>query len=200
MKSELKAFNRWDTEGIKVEDPGLISYINLEPRIVPKTGARYAGSRFHKSKIFVVERLINKLMVSGHKSKKHIISSGRNTGKANSAYALVEEAFELIEKKLNKNPIEVFVKALENAAPREEIITIEYGGARYPKAVEVSPQRRIDVAIRYMVQGVYQKSFDNKRSAVSNLVDEIINAYSASTNSAAVAKKYEMERQSDSSR
>ncbi len=199
-EAEIKAFNRWSVEGIKVVDPGLINYISIKPRIMPKTGARYAGNRFHKSRVFIVERLINKLMVSGHKSGKHLISSGRNTGKALSAYALVEEAFSIIEKKLNKNPIEVFVKAVENAAPREEIITIEYGGARYPKAVEVAPQRRIDQALKYMAQGVYQKSFDNKKSAVSNLVDEIINAYGKSSNSAAVAKKYEMERQCDSSR
>ena len=199
-ESEIKVFNKWSVEGIKVSDPGLVNYITLKPRIVPKTGARYASNRFHKSKIFIVERLINKLMISGHKSGKHLISSGRNTGKAISTYQLVEKAFTIIEKKLNKNPIEVFVKALENAAPREEIITIEYGGARYPKAVEVAPQRRIDQALKYMVQGVYQKSFDNKKSAVTNLVEEITNAYSKSTNSAAVAKKYEMERQSDSSR
>jgi small subunit ribosomal protein S7 len=199
-ESEIKVFNKWSVEGIKVSDPGLVNYITLKPRIVPKTGARYASNRFHKSKIFIVERLINKLMISGHKSGKHLISSGRNTGKAISTYKLVEDAFTIIEKKLNKNPIEVFVKAVENAAPREEIITIEYGGARYPKAVEVAPQRRIDQALKYMVQGVYQKSFDNKKSAVANLVEEITNAYAKSTNSAAVAKKYEMERQSDSSR
>ncbi len=198
--TELKAFNRWSVNNIKVEDPGLQEYINLEPRVVPKTGARYAGSRFHKSKIFIVERLMNKLMVSGHKSKKHLISSGRNSGKSVSVYKMVEEALTIIEKKLNKNPIEVFVKALENAAPREEIITIEYGGARYPKAVEVAPQRRIDLALRYMVQGVYQKSFDKKRSAVSNLVNEIINAYNSSNDSAAISKKLELERQADSAR
>ncbi|MEM3374618.1 MAG: 30S ribosomal protein S7 [Candidatus Woesearchaeota archaeon] len=197
---EVKAFNRWSTEGIKVSDPGLVNYITLKPRIMPKTGARYGSKRFHKSKIFIVERLMNKMMVAGHKSGKHFISSGRNTGKALSVYKLVEEAFIKIEQKTGKNPVEVFVKALENAAPREEIITIEYGGARYPKAVEVAPQRRIDQAIKYMVQGVYQKSFDNKKSAVDNLVDEIINAYNCSTNSAAIAKKYEMERQCDSSR
>jgi small subunit ribosomal protein S7 len=198
--SEIKAFNRWSTEGIKLNDAGLQNYLTIKPRLMPKTGARYAGSKFHKSRIFIVERLINKLMVSGHKSGKHMLSSGRNTGKALSTYALVEDAFTIIEKKLNKNPVEVFVKAVENASPREEIITIEYGGARYPKAVEVSPQRRIDLALRYMVQGVYQKSFDNKRNAVSNLVDEIINAYNSSTGSAAISKKFEMERQADSSR
>lgn len=197
---ELKAFNKWSTENIKIEDPGLQKYITLEPRIMPKTGARYAGSRFHKSKIFIVERLINKLMVSGHKGKKHYLSSGRNTGKSLSNYQLVEKAFTIIEKRLNKNPIEVFVKALENAAPREEIITIEYGGARYPKAVEVAPQRRIDLALRYMAQGAYHKSFNKKRNSVSNLVEEIINAYNKSSTSSAIAKKFELERQADSSR
>jgi len=200
MAAEIKAFNRWTTEGIKVEDPGLKDYINLNPKIMPKTGARYAGARFHKSDIFIVERLINKLMVSGHKGKKHFISSGRNTGKALSAYSIVEDSFKAIEKRINKNPIEVFVKAIENAAPREEIITIEYGGARYPKAVEVSPQRRIDIALRHMTQGVSHKSFDSKSSAVRNLVNEILNAYSLSPNSNAVTKKFQTERQADSSR
>ena len=52
--TEIKAFNRWGVEGIKVEDPGLVDYICLEPKIVPKTGARYAGNRFHKSKTFIL--------------------------------------------------------------------------------------------------------------------------------------------------
>ena len=73
--SDILAFNEWGTDGIVVEDPGLINYITLQPRFVPKTGARYAGSRFHKSKIFIVERLMNKLMVPGHKAKKHWRSS-----------------------------------------------------------------------------------------------------------------------------
>ena len=196
----IKAFNRWETDGIKVEDLGLQRYISVEPKLVPKTGARYAGRRFHKSKVFIVERLINKVMVSGHKGKKHFKSSGRNTGKSVSAYLQVEKVLEIIEKKLKKNPIEVFVQAVENAAPREEIIAIEYGGARYPKAVECAPQRRIDLALRYMTQGAYQKSFNAKKSFTSTLAEEIISAYGLSPNSNAVAKKNEMERQADSSR
>ena len=199
-KLELLAFNRWDVSGIKVDDPGLKRYISLEPRIVPKTGARYAGNRFHKSKIFIVERLINKLMVPGHKSKKHFQSSGTISGKANNAYAVVERVLEIIEKKLNANPIGVFVRALENASQREEIITIEYGGARYPKAVECAPQRRIDLALRLMVQGSFQKSFGKKKSIEEALSDEIMAAYRLSSDSFAVSKKLEVERQSDSSR
>jgi len=196
----IKAFNRWDVEGIKVIDKGLQNYITLTPKIVPKTGARYAGARFHKSRTFIVERLINKIMIPGHKSKKHFRTSYNKTGKANNAYQIVEKAFKLIEKRTKQNPVAVFVKALENAAPREEIITIEYGGARYPKAVECGPQRRIDIALRYFTQGSYQKSFKNKKKIEECLADEIVNAYNLSQNSLAISKKLELERQADASR
>lgn len=197
---EIKVFNRWSVKDITVEDPGLVNYINLEPKIVPKTGARYAGNRFHKSKVFIIERLINKIMVPGHKSKKHFKSSGHITGKAQNAAAIVEKVLEQIEIKLKKNPIEVVVKAIENAAPREEILTIEYGGARYPKAVECAPQRRVDIVLKLMVQGAYHKAFNSKRSAVVCLTNEIINAYHMKSDSHAISKKNEVERQADSSR
>ncbi|NQV09177.1 30S ribosomal protein S7 [Candidatus Woesearchaeota archaeon] len=196
----IKAFDRWDVEKIEIEDKGLKKYISLEPKIVPKTGARYAGNRFHKSKIFIIERLMNKIMVAGHKGKKHTRSSGHITGKSQTAYKIVEKSLEVIESKTKENPINVFVKALSNAAPREEIITIEYGGARYPKAVECAPQRRIDITLRYMTQGAYQKSFNSKRSIVETLADEILNAYHLNPNSNAISKKHEIERQADSSR
>ena len=198
--SEIKAFNRWDMAGIKVDDLGLQYYITLNPKIVPKTGARYAGNKFYKSKVFIVERLINKLMVPGHKGKKHFKTSYHITGKVNTAFGIVEDTFKQIEKTTKENPIKVFVKALENAAQREEIITIEYGGARYPKAVECSPQRRVDLALRYMTEGAYHKTFNTKKSIVSSLAEEIINAYRLSNASNAIAKKLEIERQSDSSR
>jgi small subunit ribosomal protein S7 len=197
---EVLAFNKWKTEGIKVTDPGLENYITLEPRVVPKTGARYHGNKFHKSRIFIVERLINKVMIPGHKAKKHFKTSYKITGKAHKAYDVVEGALRLIEKETKENPIKVFVRALENAAPREEIITIEYGGARYPKAVECAPQRRIDIALRLMTQGAYHKSFNSKKSIVECLAQEIISAYRLDRASNAIAKKLEVERQADASR
>lgn len=197
---EIKAFNRWSTKDIKVVDPGLQRYITLTPKFVPKTGARYFGSKFHKSKIFIVERLINKIMIPGHKGKKHFKTSHHTTGKSNTAYNIVEATFKIIEGRVKENPIKVFVKALENSSPREEIITIEYGGARYPKAVECAPQRRIDVTLRYMIQGAYNASFNKKKSIEEALADEIINAYNLNSASNAIAKKFELERQADSAR
>lgn len=198
--SQVLVFDKWDVEGIEVEDPGVKPYISLEARLVPKTGARYAGNRFHKSKTFIVERLINRIMVSGHKSKKHFISSGHYTGKAQKVSDLVEAAFDIVEEKTKENPVKVFVKAVENASPREEIVTIEYGGARYPKAVECAPQRRIDIVLKLMAQSSRQKSFDNKKSFEEALADEIVNAYKKAPGSAAISKKQELERQADSSR
>ena len=196
----MKVFNRWSTEGVIVEEPGLKNYLSIEPRVVPHTGAKYAGNRFHKSKTFIIERLMHKMMIPGHKAKKHKTSSGHCTGKGISVFNQMERVLEILEQKTKQNPILVVVQAVENAAPREEIITIEYGGARYPKAVECAPQRRIDTALRLMTQGAYQKSFNSKKSYVNALADEILNAFNLSQNSAAIAKKLELERQADSSR
>ena len=198
--TDVLIFNKWSTTGIKVDDPGIAQYLSLVPVIVPKTGARYAGNKFHKSKISIVERLINKVMVTGHRAKKHIISSGHNTGKAHLAHDIVNRALETVESRTKKNPVEVFVKALENAAQREELITIEYGGARYPKAVECAPQRRIDLALRQMTQAAYQKAFNKKKKIHETLSEEIINAYKITQASQAISKKLEMERQADASR
>ncbi|MBR9692807.1 30S ribosomal protein S7 [Candidatus Woesearchaeota archaeon] len=200
MTEAVKLFDKWDVTDIKVKDKGLERYLSIKPVLVPKTGARYAGRRFHKSKINIVERLINRTMVPGHKGKKHKFSSGHITGKSQTAYQLVFETFEIIEKKTKKNPVEVLVRAVENAAPREDIITITYGGARYPKAVECAPQRRIDTALKTMVQGAFGKSVKGKKSAAAALSDEILLAYQLSPNSNAIAKKQEVERQADSSR
>jgi len=198
--SDAKFFNRWGSEDVVITDLGLKDYITINPRIVPKSGAKYAGNRFHKSRVSIVERFINKMMIPGHKTKKHFKSSGSITGKAQTNLGIVEKAFEIIEKKTKENPISVLVTAIENAAPREEVVSIEYGGARYPKAVECAPQRRVDLAIRWMTQGSYQKAFNSKKAIVDAIADEIINAYNCSSNSAAIAKKNDIERQADSSR
>ncbi len=196
----FKLFNRWGIEGIQVKDEGLKNYITITPILVPRTGGRYGGIRFYKSKYNIVERLMNKMMGPGHKGKKHRLTSGHTGGRGLKVYGIVEKAFELIEKTTKKNPIEVFVKAVENAAPRDEITSIEYGGARYPQAVDCAPMRRIDTALRLMVQGSFQKSYNHKKKMYEFLAEEIIYAYNGDNKSNAVAKKLELERQADSAR
>jgi len=198
--SEIKFFNRWTADKVVVKDMGLSKYLTISPKIMPKTGARYAGNRFHKSNTFIVERLASKLMGTGHKGKKHFMSTGHNTGKKNKVLAVVEMALVKAETRMKMNPLSILVKAVENAAPREEVIAIEYGGARYPKAVDVAPQRRIDLALRYITQGAYLKSFNKKQKIEDALADEIVYAAQSSGRSNAVAKKRDLERQAASSK
>jgi small subunit ribosomal protein S7 len=198
--TDIKCFNRWSADKIAVGDLGLSKYITLQPTILPKTGARYAGNRFHKSNVFIVERLASKIMTSGHKSKKHFISSGHNCGKKVLALKIIESALAKCELKLKQNPLAILVKAIENAAPREEVISIEYGGARYPKGVDIAPQRRVDLALRFMTQGAYTKSFNKKTKIEDALAEELISAYQCSSKSAAISKKRDTERQSASSK
>ena len=195
-----KIYNRWDISNIEVKDPGLKRYINLSNIMVPRTGGKNVRVRFWKSKNNIIERFMNKLMVPGHRGKKHKLTSGHNTGKSYHVFNIVEKTFEIIEQRTKQNPVEIFVRALENAAPREEITAIEYGGARYPQAVECAPQRRVDVALRMFTQGSYQRSFGKKIKIEEALADEIIKAYNIDQGSAAIAKKLELEKQADSSR
>jgi len=197
---EVKAFNKWSVSGITIEDPGVAPYINLEPKIVPKTGARYARNRFHKSNVFIVERFMNKISGANHKGKKHFISAKSSSGKSHFHYNTMQEVLELVEQRTKENPIKVLVKAIENAAPREEVISIEYGGARYPKALECAPQRRVDIALRLMTQGARHKAFNNNKTIVETLTDEITAAYRNSQDSTAISRKLELERQADASR
>ena len=198
MKAKL--FGRWDYDDVVVEDPGLKDYINLKEMFIPYTGGRFQNKRFGKAKIHIIERLAGRLMTSGHLGKKHKWTSGHQTGEKYRAYKIIMRAFEIIEKETKENPLKVFVKAIENAAPREEVTVIEYGGARYPKAVDCSPQRRVDLAIRHIVWGAFHSSRRKSTTMEEALAKEIINAYKNSLQSYAIKKKLEIERMAESSR
>ena len=198
--SDVKLFNKWDSAGIEVKDPGLKRYISLKPIIVPKTFGRNQNTRFWKSKQHIVERLINRVPVSGHKGKKHYWSSGNQVGQGHTLFAIGFKTLEEIERKTKKNPIEVLVRAVENSSPREEVTTVQYGGIKHPKAVDSAPQRRIDLALRWMTQGAFQASNKSKRNIWHTLADEVIKASNNEKTSVAVTKKFEAERQAAASR
>lgn len=196
----FKLFNRWDTASISISDPGLKDYINIPPTLVPKTPGRNAKQQFYKARYHIVERLTNHLMVPGHKSDKHYITSGYCGGKGITASNIIYKSFSHIEKQTNQNPVTLLVKAVENAAPREEITTIEYGGACYPQAVDCSPLRRIDFALRMLVQGAFHSCFGKKTKMFEALADEIIKAATADMKSHALQRKIELEKQAEAAR
>lgn len=186
---EMKLFERYDLADIAVHDQGLAKYINLNPIVLPHTGARWANKSFGKQHANIVERLINGMM-----------RTEVYTGKKSKAYRVVRTSFEIIEKKSSKNPVQVLVEALEHAAPREEITRLRFGGISVPRAVDISPSRRLDMALRNITMGAVQATFKNKKPVEECLADEIFLAAKGDMQSSAIAKKEELERIASSAR
>jgi small subunit ribosomal protein S7 len=186
---EIKLFQKWSFKDIKVEDIGLQRYLNLTPMVVPHSMGRHEHQRFRKAKVNIVERLINNLM-----------RPGKNAGKKAKVTNIVKEAFEIINTRTGKNPVEVLVKAVENASPCEDTTRISYGGVVYHLSVDVAPQRRIDLAIRHITEGARLASKNSPRSIQEALADELILAANKDIKSAGVAKRNEIERVAQSSR
>jgi small subunit ribosomal protein S7 len=200
MKLEkFKIFDLYETEGIEVKDIGLKSAINLEPKLALKSHGRNV-QKFGQAKVNIVERLINKVGVAGHRGKKHKVMVGTSSGKYSKNAKIVLSAFKIIEEKTKKNPVEVLIRATENSAPRDEITIIEYGGARYPQAVDVSPIRRVNLALKHLVHGASEKAFGKKKNLTQTLAEEIMLAADENQESFAVKKKIEAEKQADSAR
>lgn len=195
----FKIFDLYDTNNLTIEDPGLKAVINLQPKLCLKSHGRNV-QKFGQTKVNIVERLINKIAVAGHRGKKHKIELGHVTGKYSKNVKIILEAFKLIEKRTQKNPVEILIKAIENSAPRDEITVIEYGGARYPQAVDVSPIRRVNLALRNITHGASDKAFNKKKTIAQGLAEEIIMASEKNGESFAIKKKKESEAQADSAR
>lgn len=194
----MKLFNLWDMQEVKVEDPGLQSYINLDVKLVPKSRGKEV-ERFGKARVNIVERIISLIGVPGHRGKKHKIIT-RSTGKYYKNSLVVIETLKIIEQKTKQNPIQVLVKAIENAAFCDETTTIEYGGARYLQSVDTAPIRRLNVTLRNIVHGAQDKSFRKKASIAEALADEILAAFNKDPKSQAISKRNEAERQADAAR
>ncbi len=186
---EIKLFQKWSFKDIAVVDIGLQRYLNLTPMVAPHSMGRHEHQRFRKSKVNIVERLINGLM-----------RSGKNAGKKAKATNIVKETFEIINIRTSKNPIEVLVKAVENASPCEDTTRVSYGGVVYHLSVDVAPQRRIDLAIRHITEGARASSKNNPRSIQETLADELVLAANKDIKSVAIAKRNEIERVAQSSR
>ena len=195
----FKVLDLYDMEEVSISDSALVPYLNLDGKLVIKSQGRNFG-KFSKAKVHVLERLATRIAVPGHIGKKHKRITSWASGNFSGNMKIVLKALEIVEKKKKENPVQVLVRALENCSPRDEITTIEYGGARYPQAVDVSPLRRVNLAIRWLVQGSYQKCFGKKKKMSQSLADEIILAAEGNQEGYAMQKKNEAEKQADAAR
>lgn len=186
IANEVKLFRRWSFENIRVDDMCLQDYIAVNQKnavYLPHTAGRYNAKRFKKAQCPIVERLVCSLMMHG-----------RNNGKKVMAVRIVKHAFEIIHLLTDQNPIQVLVEAVVNSGPREDSTRIGSAGTVRRQAVDVSPMRRVNVALYLLCTGAREAAFRSIKTIAECLADELINAAKGSSNSYAIKKKDEVER------
>jgi len=190
-------FRKWHLSEIEIKDIGLKTAISLKKTIIPMDFGRSALRRFNKADVNIVERLVNKMM---HFGKKNAKNTGRMAGKKIHIYNIVKTTFEIIHLKTGKNPVEVLVRAIENSAPNEDTTRIVYGGTVYHVSVDVAPLRRVDLALRFIADGVKEATFSNPKPIEEFLAEHLILSANNDPASPSVKRKNELERIAQASR
>jgi len=185
----IMLFARWSHENIEKKDDSLKDAIQLNPRWVPHTAGRWQKKRFRKIQCPLVERLTNCLMMHG-----------RNSGKKIKANNIARQSLEIIEVMTGKNPVQVLVRAIELGGPREDSTRVGSAGVVRRQAIDVSPLRRVNLSLAYMVSGARRAAFRNVKTFAECLADEIMLCAENSPNSYAIKKKTETERVAETNR
>ena len=128
----------------------------------------------------LVAKLINYIMDSG---KKAI------------AAKIVYGAFDIAEKKMNKPALEVFQKALDNVSPNMELKSRRIGGANYQVPIEVRPERKTALALRWIINAAQSKK---GKPMSEKLAEELVNA--ASNIGDAVKKRNDTHRMAEANK
>ena len=183
-----KIFDKWDLTEVSIEDIGVERHVSLQSVSALHSGGRHAKQQFEQAKVCVVERLVNKLMMTE-----------RNTGKKLKAYKIVKTAFDLMYEDTKKNPVQLLVDAIQNVGPREETIRLRFGGILVPKPVDVTSQRKVDQALLFIAHGAQKCAFRSKRSIARCLADEILGA-AKNAKCYSTGKKEEKERMARAAR
>ncbi|ATZ21864.1 30S ribosomal protein S7 [Mesoplasma tabanidae] len=106
----------------------------------------------------LVTRAINKIMLDG---------------KRGTAQTIIYDAFDIIKEKTGEEPIEVFNKAIENIKPHLELKVRRIGGANYQVPVEVSDERQVTLALRWLINYARLR---NEKVMTVKLANEIVDA------------------------
>jgi small subunit ribosomal protein S7 len=123
------------------------------------------------------------------------MNSIMHAGKKSVAESIVYGAFESIEGRAKTDPLAVFRQALENVAPAIEVRSRRVGGATYQVPVEVRPERRQALAIRWIIQAARAR---NDKTMVDRLSGELLDASNSRGN--AVKKREDTHRMAEANR
>ena len=116
-------------------------------------------------------------------------------GKKSVAESIFYKALNIIKEKTGKNPLEVFEKAVENVKPVLEVKSRRVGGATYQVPIEVRPERRISLAVKWIINSARARG---ERGMVSKLANELLEAYN--NKGGAIKKKEDTHRMAEANR
>ena len=116
-------------------------------------------------------------------------------GKKGISETILYKSMEIIEQKTQKNPIEVFVQALENVKPMVEVKSRRVGGATYQVPVEIRPERRQALGIRWIINYSRNRS---EKTMFQRLAGELMDAFN--NTGASVKKKEETHKMADANK
>lgn len=128
----------------------------------------------------MVAKFINKLMKGGKKSL---------------AARILYNSFDIIEERMHRNPLDVFEQALSNASPVLEVKPRRVGGATYQIPVEVPSERRVSLAVRWLLQSARNRP---GRSMAEKLANELMDA--AQGTGATIKKKDDTHRMAEANK
>jgi small subunit ribosomal protein S5e len=189
-EENIKLFGRFSYDNIELKDVSLRPYMNVSTRIsVPHTGMNYSKKAFEKGNMPLTMRLAHGLM-------RH----GRNTSKKLLVLKAIKDSFIIVEKLTKQNPLQVLVDACVNAGPRESAARVGKGGSAKRSSVDVSPLRRLNLALDTLTSGMRKSAFKCSKTLPEAIAEELIAASRGSPNSYAVKKRDETERVAKSSR
>jgi small subunit ribosomal protein S7 len=116
-------------------------------------------------------------------------------GKKSTAFRIVYDAFDIIEERTRKAPLDVFEQAVKNATPLLEVRPRRVGGATYQIPMEVRPERRLSLAIRWLLQSARQRP---GKSMSEKLASELMDA--AAGQGTSIKKKDDTHRMAEANR
>jgi len=127
-----------------------------------------------------------------------LINNSMKKGKKNVAQKQVYKALEIVKEKQEKEPLQVFKKAVENIKPSMEVRPRRVGGAAYQVPMPVRGERKQSLAIRWLIQAARSRSNSEFHTFSEKLAAEIIDA--SKNEGGAIKRKVDTEKQAEANR
>ena len=183
-----KVFGKWDATEVVCSDPG------IAPTSTSQPSEHHTAGQARKS-------LLRQGQAVHHREvHQQPDEDGKYAGKKQHCAKAFEAALDSMAERKGENPLQLFIDAVVNSAPCEEITRIKFGAVSQPKAVDSSPSRRLDTALRNLAKGCAAATAKSTRTLTQGIISELSKASDGDIASFAVSKREEIERIAASAR